>query len=86
MNFFKTSDFETYKKMWDFMSGNHRGEVMMGTNSEGIDKVMEDDGKYAFMMESSGIEYIIERKCTVTQIGGLLDNKVITDYHLHCAL
>lgn len=28
------------------------------------------------MMESSSIQYIIERNCKVTQIGGNLDNKV----------
>lgn len=26
-------------------------------------------------MESASIEYIVERQCNLTQIGGLLDNK-----------
>ena len=63
--------------MWEFMSGVHRDEVMVNSNTEGIDKVIETDGKYAFMMESSSIQYIIERNCDVTQIGGTLDTKVI---------
>ena len=58
-------------------SGMHRSEVMVGSNNEGIDKVIDTDGKYAYMMESSSIQYIIERNCKVTQIGGLLDSKVL---------
>jgi ionotropic glutamate receptor len=54
----------------------HRSEVMVSNNAEGIEKVMESDGKYAFMMESSSIQYKIERNCKLTQIGGELDNKV----------
>ena len=50
----------------------------MGSNAEGIEKVEKMDGKYAYMMESSSIQYIIERNCKVTQIGGNLDNKVLT--------
>ncbi len=49
---------------------------MVSNNAEGIEKVMESDGKYAFMMESSSIQYKIERNCKLTQIGGELDNKV----------
>ncbi|XP_040571507.1 glutamate receptor ionotropic, kainate 2 [Lepeophtheirus salmonis] len=74
-NFFKTSTFETYQKMWEFMSGVHRQESMMPGNSDGIEAVINRDGKYAFMMESSSIEYIIERECSLSQVGGLLDNK-----------
>ena len=51
---------------------------MLNNNDEGIQKVISDEGKYAFIMESASIEYIIERECQVTQIGGLLDNKVIS--------
>jgi ionotropic glutamate receptor len=58
----------------------HRAEVMVSSNTEGIEKVIDSDGKYAFMMESSTIQYIIERNCKLTQIGGQLDNKVgLTD-------
>ena len=49
---------------------------MVSSNDVGIQKVIDDEGKYAFFMESASIEYIVERKCKVTQVGGLLDNKV----------
>jgi len=66
---------EPFQTMWEYMSGPERELIMMGSNTEGIEKVIETDGKYAFMMESSSIQYIIERNCLVTQIGGNLDNK-----------
>jgi hypothetical protein len=72
---FQTSKMPMYQTMWEFMN-NHRSEVMVGSNTEGIAKVIKDNGKYAYMMESSSIQYIIERNCKVTQIGGNLDTKV----------
>ena len=51
-------------------------DVFVSSNSEGIERVEKADGKYAFFMESSSIQYIIERNCAVTQIGGTLDTKV----------
>ena len=54
---------------------------MVDGNDEGINRVVEQNGKYAFFMESSSIQYIIERNCDVTQIGGDLDTKVFNiDY------
>lgn len=32
-------------------------------------------GSYAFLMEQTSIEYVIERNCELTQIGGMLDSK-----------
>ena len=61
--------------MFFFVSDNP--DVFVGSNDEGIERVEKADGKYAFFMESSSIQYIIERNCAVTQIGGTLDTKVI---------
>ena len=62
--------------MWSFMtSPENMKEVMMNSNAQGVEKVVESDGGYAFLMESTSIEYIVERKCGLTQIGGNLDNK-----------
>ena len=41
---------------------------MMGGNVEGVDKVEEADGKYAFFMESASIEYLVERRCKLSQV------------------
>ena len=49
--------------------------VFTKTNKEGVERVLREDGDYAFMMESTNVEYVIERQCQLTQIGGLLDSK-----------
>lgn len=40
---------------------------------EGIDRV--EAGGYAYLMESTSIEYITQRNCNLMQVGGLLDSK-----------
>lgn len=47
----------------------------MSNNANGRNMVESSNGKYAFFMESATIEYITERYCNLTQVGGLLDNK-----------
>ena len=44
-------------------------------NDAGIDRVRKENGLYAFFMEAAAIEYHVERKCDLEQIGGLLDSK-----------
>jgi glutamate receptor, ionotropic, invertebrate len=69
--FFKESDNPIYKKMYEYMV-NHP-EHMTSSNDEGLERAKA--GRYAFLMESSSIEYIIERQCEVRQLGGELDAK-----------
>jgi len=73
--FFEYSKLETYARLWTFMSGQDRAEVMVGSNTEGMEKVEDSNGNYAYFMESSGIAYLVERRCKLAQVGGLLDNK-----------
>ncbi|RXG67242.1 Glutamate receptor ionotropic, kainate 2, partial [Armadillidium vulgare] len=72
--FFSTSKMPTYQRMFSFME-SQRPSVYTKSNEEGVDRVLKGGGQYAFLMESSSIEYITERKCDLTQIGGLLDSK-----------
>ena len=74
--FFEKSNMPIYMTMWEFMSGPQIDQVQVGSNAEGIEKVIEADGKYAYFMESSSIDYLVERECRVTKIGGNLDTKV----------
>ena len=37
--------------------------------------VVSENGEYAFLAESSSIEYYVQRQCELMQVGGLLDNK-----------
>lgn len=52
-----------------------RPTVFTESNQEGVDRVIRGRGNYAFLMESTSIEYVTERNCELTQIGGMLDNK-----------
>ncbi|CAH0390023.1 unnamed protein product [Bemisia tabaci] len=72
MTFFRDSMIETYKKMWRFME-NKKPSVFVPTYEEGIKRVLE--GNYAFLMESTMLDYAVQRNCNLTQIGGLLDSK-----------
>ncbi len=40
-----------------------------------LKQVLSDAGGYAYFMESTSIEYQVERNCKLQQIGGLLDTK-----------
>ncbi|KAK3551646.1 hypothetical protein QTP70_020853, partial [Hemibagrus guttatus] len=72
MTFFKKTKISTYDKMWEFMS-SRRHSVMVKSVEEGIQRVLTSD--YAFLMESTTIEYVTQRNCNLTQIGGLIDSK-----------
>ncbi|XP_011872397.1 PREDICTED: glutamate receptor ionotropic, kainate 2-like isoform X2 [Vollenhovia emeryi] len=71
-SFFQDSSHEPYEIMYNYMKA-HADEVLMESNEDGVWKVQNEN--YAYLMESSSIEYIKQRKCNVTQIGGLLDSK-----------
>ena len=58
--------------MWRFME-NKKPSVFVSTYDEGIRRVL--DGNYAFLMESTTLDYFVHRNCNLTQIGGLLDSK-----------
>lgn len=60
--------------MWQYMSDNYNS-VMMKSNQDGVDKVLSNKGEYAFLMESASIQYEVQRKCTLRQVGNELDNK-----------
>ncbi|XP_014479810.1 PREDICTED: glutamate receptor ionotropic, kainate 2-like [Dinoponera quadriceps] len=70
--FFKDAPHEPYEIMYNYMM-NHADEVLMERNEDGLWKVQQEN--YAYIMESSSIEYIKQRVCNVTQVGGLLDAK-----------
>uniref|UniRef100_A0A8C9WE14 Glutamate receptor n=1 Tax=Scleropages formosus TaxID=113540 RepID=A0A8C9WE14_SCLFO len=72
MTFFKKSKISTYEKMWAFMS-SRKNTALVKNNHEGIQRVLTTD--YALLMESTSIEYISQRNCNLTQIGGLIDSK-----------
>jgi len=72
--FFRSSTIPTYQKLNAFME-SAKPSVYTTGNSQGIDRVLKEDGMYAFFMEGAAIEYHVERKCDLKQLGGLLDSK-----------
>ncbi|CAH1182546.1 unnamed protein product [Phyllotreta striolata] len=72
--FFRDSNFSTYQRMWAFME-SQRPPVFTSSNQEGVEQVVKGKGSYAFLMESTSIEYVIERNCQLQQVGSLLDSK-----------
>lgn len=72
MTFFRDSKIGIYKKMWEFMESKSPS-VFVKSYEDGVKRVLEGD--YAFLMESTMLDYAVQRDCNLTQIGGLLDSK-----------
>ncbi|KAF8792738.1 Glutamate receptor ionotropic like protein [Argiope bruennichi] len=69
--FFEDSKIPLYAEMWEAMKSDPTNLV----KSSDMGKKKVKQGNYAFFMESASIEYLSERECDLTQIGGLLDSK-----------
>ncbi|KAH0998441.1 hypothetical protein HUJ05_005818, partial [Dendroctonus ponderosae] len=66
MTFFRDSKIGIYQKMWRFMESK-KNTVFVKSYEEGINKVLQ--GNYAFLMESTMLDYAVQRDCNLTQIG-----------------
>lgn len=73
--FFKNAkNNKVYERMWSMMSED--SGVFEKTNGEGVKRVLNTKNQgYAFLMESTQIEYEIAKNCDLKQVGGLLDSK-----------
>lgn len=71
--FFRDAEEGTlYAKMYKYMEKNWNN-VMMDSNDAGLNRAKNE--KYAYLMESSTIEYIEQRHCNVAHVGSNLDQK-----------
>ncbi|KAI0212673.1 Glutamate receptor 4 [Lamellibrachia satsuma] len=74
-DFFYTSRIAVYKRMWDFME-SARPPVFVSTTTEGVHRVRDSKGKYAFLLESTMNDYYNQQKpCNTMKVGGNLDSK-----------
>ncbi|CAK1585391.1 unnamed protein product [Parnassius mnemosyne] len=73
-SFFKRSNVSTYQRMWGAME-SARPSVFVKNNDEGVERVLKSKRDYAFLMESTAIEYQLERHCNLMQVGTTLDSK-----------
>ncbi|XP_055710642.1 glutamate receptor ionotropic, kainate 2-like isoform X2 [Phlebotomus papatasi] len=71
ISFFKDAEYPIYQQMYKYMMDHP--DMLTSSNSEGLSRVKSEN--YAFLMESTSIEYITERECDVAQVNGLLDDK-----------
>ncbi|CAG9860405.1 unnamed protein product [Phyllotreta striolata] len=74
-SFFRNSNFSTYQRMWLSIQQT-KPSVYEDSNADGVLRVQTTKlAQYAFLMESTQIEYEIETKCDLKQIGEKLDSK-----------
>uniref|UniRef100_A0A914DGH6 Uncharacterized protein n=1 Tax=Acrobeloides nanus TaxID=290746 RepID=A0A914DGH6_9BILA len=72
-NFFKHSTIATYKSMWDTMNAQEPS-VFVASYAEGIGRVRDGRGNYAFLLESSANDYASSRKpCDTMKVGSNLN-------------
>lgn len=58
--------------MWHYMK-TKEPTVFVKNARDGVEKVLA--GNYAYLMESTSIEYEVQQNCDLMQVGGLLDSK-----------
>lgn len=70
--FFEMSNIDLYKQVFADMAGSEPSGFVKST-SEGLDRVKQ--GNFAFFVESTTADYLIERDCELQRIETTLDNK-----------
>ncbi|VDK75863.1 unnamed protein product, partial [Cylicostephanus goldi] len=70
MQFFQESRIGSHVKMWEYMKNRN---VFVKDNREGVAKVVSKN--YAYLMESTSLEFEVSQNCNLTQIGGVLGSK-----------
>jgi len=69
MDFFKATEISFYQT-WRFLDDNN---LNMRNNKEGVERVLKEDGNYAFLMESTSANYVTERMCDLETVGALIN-------------
>ncbi|KAJ8298372.1 hypothetical protein KUTeg_024903 [Tegillarca granosa] len=74
-DFFKQSKVAIYERMWAYMTSTSPS-VFVKKNTDGIAKVRKENGKYAYLIESTLNEYTNMREpCDTMKVGSNLDSK-----------
>ena len=74
MEFFKNSQIDVYRKIWEFMTS--RPYVMVNSTREGVEYVRDSEGRYAFFLEAALNDYYNGRyPCDTMMVGKNLDYK-----------
>jgi len=71
----QSSSISVYQRMWAFMS-SAEPSVFVKSNEDGVRRVREENGRYAFLIESTVNDYTNQRKpCDTMKVGNNLDSK-----------
>lgn len=70
MQFFQESRIASHVKMWGYMKDK---DVFVTSNGKGVERALSSN--YAYLMESTSLEYETSQNCNLTQIGGVLGSK-----------
>lgn len=70
MQFFQESRIAAHVKMWQYMKDK---DVFVTSNGKGVERALSMN--YAYLMESTSLEYETQQNCNLTQIGGVLGSK-----------
>ncbi|KRY01500.1 Glutamate receptor 1 [Trichinella pseudospiralis] len=72
--FFKESKVDVHRRMWQYMS-TQVPSPLVSTYAEGIQRVRESKGQYAFLLEATTNEYASTRKpCDTIKVGANLNS------------
>ena len=73
-SFFRNSRLEHFQRMWTVMS-TMEPSTMVNSSDQGLQKVKESDGDYAFMWDSPVVQYASSEDCDYHQVGHWFDSK-----------
>jgi len=68
--FLSSSTVPTIRRIWQ-----KANRELMPTNKAGMERVLNGNGNFAFLMEQKSIEYYTGKNCQLTQIGDLLNER-----------
>lgn len=72
--FFRDSESETLQRIFSGLQ-NDADLNRVSAGAEGADKVLSEEGSYAFFTEEPALEYIVERNCDLKQIGASVGSR-----------
>uniref|UniRef100_A0A1I8IZ05 PBPe domain-containing protein n=1 Tax=Macrostomum lignano TaxID=282301 RepID=A0A1I8IZ05_9PLAT len=70
--FFRNSSVQEFRRMWQFMEA--KPNVFVNTVKEGVDRVLNSNNDYAFLLESTMNEYYSQENCRTIKVGSNLDS------------
>jgi len=66
MNYFKSSRMAVNQRIWAKME---KEDSMTRSNLEGVEKVLEEQGGFAHIMETTSLDYVVARNCDLIKVG-----------------